>query len=346
MTPDEDERTATGRAWPTAADEGWARRVRADLLREDVPAVLADAVLQDARAVCADSGRPAAEVFGTPQEYVRQRPQESLDPDLRARYDRDGAPDAPDAPGLLLRLGGAALFVSIGTAAREGWTAEGGYAHAALLAAVLGTFLLGSEALRRRRAGRLRGSRSAWAWAVVTAVAGIGAARLLRDDPARLDVPVLVPLLTSVAVVAVGAGLRARRPVAPLPAVPEVAPEQWFTRLEQVLRGRHLVPSATARREAAEARAFWTASGASHPREEFGTPEAYAVVLTDGDDAPRRRRATGQAVVTTLVAVLALVNLALALLDGDAGWWWRALTALVLGAVAVASWVRLARARA
>ena len=347
--PGEDEQFLAGpcEGWPRIEDEDWGRRVRAGLLREDVPQVLADAVLEQARAACRDSGRPASEVFGTPAQYVRQRPQESLDPDLRARYDRAGVPEGFDASHLVVRIGVVGLVVSIGTAARQGWTAEQGYAHAALLVAVFGAFLLGGEALRRRGAGRLRSSRRAWAWAAVVAVAGTGAAAALREHPARLEVPVLVPLLASAAVVVAGALLPGPRPAAGTAGTAGgTTPEQWFTRLEHLLRGRHLVPPARARREVDEARAFWLASGTEHPQVEFGTPQAYAVVLTDGDDAPRRRRAAWQAAVATLFGVLTLVNLTRSLLDGGAGWWWRALVALVLCGAAAASWVRFARTRA
>ena len=336
-----------GEGWPTADDEDWGQRVRTGLLREDVPEVLADAVLEQVRTACRDSGRPAREVFGPPAEYVRQRPQESLDPELRARYDRNGVPDGFDASDVILRVGAVGLVISISTAAREGWTAEHGYAHAVLLLAVLGAFLLGAEALRRRGAGRLRSSRSVWGAAVVVAITGIGSAAALRDDPARLNVPMLVPLLTCVAIIVAGALLRKRRPVAESSRGPrDTTPEQWFTQLEHLLRGRHLMASARARREVAEARTFWEASGTEHPQVEFGTPQTYAVVLTDGDEAPRRRRAAWQAGVATLVGVLTLVNLARSLLEGEAGWWWRAIVALILCGAAAASWVRFARTRA
>ncbi|MBB2903033.1 hypothetical protein FHR75_003869 [Kineococcus radiotolerans] len=345
----EDDRSVTGPGEnrPTAGDEDWARRVRAGLLRDDVPQVLADAVLEQARAACRDSGRPATEVFGAPSEYVRQRPQESLDPELRARYDRDGVPEGFDASAVVLRLGVVGLAISIGTTAREGWTAEHGYAHAALLAAVLATFLLGGEALRRRGAGRLRSSRSAWVGSAAVAVAGLGAAWALRDDPARVDVPMSAPLLACVAIVAAGVLLRRRRPAAGTAGVPDdTTPDEWFTRLEHLLRGRHLMAPARTRWEVDEARAFWRAGGTEHPQVEFGTPQAYAVVLTDGDDAPRRRRAAWRAAAATLFGVLALTNLARSLIDGETGGWWRTVVALLLCGAAVASWVRLARARA
>ncbi|OEV13885.1 hypothetical protein AN219_28695 [Streptomyces nanshensis] len=105
--------------------------------------------------------------------------------------------------------------------------------------------------------------------------------------------------------------------------------EAWLRRLEGLLRGRHKVSRADARRLAAEAREHLAAGGA-RPEEEFGDVEEYALRLVEEGAARRRTRESLNWTRTAALFVLLVISL----VDrdwNDFGWWqWCTLAAALI----------------
>lgn len=169
--------------------------------------------------------------------------------------------------------------------------------------------------------------------------AGVVGALSLRDRPVLGEVPTLVPLLVCVALVVLAARQPSQVDLADEDAPDESAPE-WFDRLAGVLRGRYYLSRRDVRHHVAEAQAFWRDTGATHPRDEFGSPQVYALRLLEGSARPRSTRMRLEALFYTLMTALAVALLVGSITDGEGvgDLLWRVAGLLLFGSLAVRAW--------
>ena len=284
--------------WPTEQDRRWAERV---LVRAAVShgAVDIGAELDAVHDAVIDTGSSARELFGPADDYARQLAEQAA-PAVRA-----AEPDWP-LSSILFFLGLPTLFGSLLVWLRSGWSVDVTPRAVAVATVVVVGMTLIVVAVRQWRSGR-RGCAAAVVVAVLAVVVGgvSWAFELSATEELISDLPVVV-------IAAVGLGLIAAGLF--WPDDPEVVqtgpvgtPEEYLRRLEGLLRGRHHLSASTARDRVTLAREHWVASGAEHPFEEFGAPEAYALDLADQtpESATRGRRLE---LGLSLLAVLVVVS--------------------------------------
>jgi len=331
--------TSTSTRWPTDEDQAWGDRLLLRLgLDSTVPAGVADEAVADARDACRESGRPAAELFGDADAYAREVARERVPVDERASVDLDGGTPRSRMTHLLLTVGLAGTFLCLTLLVTSGWTAGVSPAHVVLFAGVLLSWVAVLWGLLDRRAGLVRSGWAWWAGAAVGIAGSAAAAVSLKDHEPLFEMPLLVPLAASVALVV--AAVNRTPPPPPADASSALTADAWFDRLAGLLRGRYYLPRAAVRQHVADARAHWQDSGASHPRDEFGAPEVYALELLDGSPEPRRNRRLASAWGYTAFAGFWTYNLVMAVVDGDGTWGvvWRTAALLLMAGLAAQTW--------
>ncbi|MBI9114496.1 hypothetical protein [Sanguibacter suaedae] len=328
--------------WLHPDDEAWGDRLLARLLvTHDVALDDAESAVEDARRACHESGRTAAELFGSADAHAREVANDIVPVTKRAAVDLDGASPRDRWTLLLLGTGWLGSIWSIWLLVADGWWVDVEPAALALLAGIVvgaaGTWF-GTLA---RTAGDLRGCWSWWALGAVGIVAGAVGASSFSDVAPLGEVPTLVVLAAAVAVIVVGF-VREEPRAEPDPAPGGTTPDAWFDRLHGLLRGRYHLPRATARQHVADARSHWTDTGSVHPEDEFGTPEVYALELLDGSPEPERRKARYATWLYTVVAGYWAFVTTTTVLDDGSLWSivWRAVAFLLFAGSAVSAWRR------
>ncbi|WP_070017941.1 hypothetical protein [Streptomyces nanshensis] len=335
-----------------AHDTQWGDRLTLFLTYRGVDAATARNCAREALAHCAESGERPEETFGDAKEYAEQLAAAHLPAAARARADHPGhlAPeDYREAPwlvpgGLLLVCGGVLWF-------QDGlWTTPtaAGTAQVALLVV---TFVLAAWAQAFRAEGRTRAAGGALVAALAGAVLVAVAMEVLpHDGLMRIPAPLLLP--AGAGLLWLGGRVGTHRAASAAATTAASTPpgtagvradegrehdaEAWLRRLEGLLRGRHKVSRADARRLTAEAREHLAGTG-TLPEEEFGGAEEYALRLVEEGAARRRSRESLSWNGTALLFVLVVISLVDR--DGaDFGWWQWCLTA---AAVAMACWLIL-----
>jgi len=298
------------RAW-TDEDEAWADRVRlVALARHGLDGAAVEKALVVAAAAVEDSRQRAADLFGPADAYAQELADDQPD-DLRA-----GEEDARSALALGLVVGGAlAVVAAVLAAVATGWWLPVSVRGLVGVPLVGGGAPLAGLAVRWWRGGRLRPAGGA---GVAAAAVVVVAAAVLTGGPAEVlgRVPVLALGLLGVGLVTAGALLPTGvRPVRDDSSA--LSPQDWYGRLEGVLRGRHAVPRARAREMTAEARAHVRSSGAAHPAVELGDPRLHALALVDASgERERWRQSRSQRFDLALVALLLVLAGSTALEDG------------------------------
>ncbi len=277
------------------ADADWEDDFLLELVDHGLGWEAAEACVDEALAHCAEAGERPDDAFGDAKKYAERIARGRIPASQRARTDYDGKTTMDDywgapllLPGYCLLLGGIVMWIESGL-----WL---DVSIAGLVFTVLfGTlFAVIGAANALRSAGRLRAAVVAWCVALsMTVPAALAAFELPHATLARIPTPSLFPagaLLIWLGTLmqrpgAVGRKastflLRRARMLRPA-ATAEVRNERWLHRLEGLLRGRHEVRRADARRFVDEARAHLEASGAP-PEEEFGDVEQYALSLAEG----------------------------------------------------------------
>ncbi|WP_371528053.1 hypothetical protein OG302_20175 [Streptomyces sp. NBC_01283] len=333
--------------WPSGDDARWAAEFELALAVEHSPPEgLAEEALEEARMTAVEAGAPVREVLGDPTAYAETVAAERIDETRRSSVDVEGfAPGDRFTSSLLLAGGQVALFGVVLWAAnglwmRVGWATGG----AGLLLAVLIVLVTGVVP-ELRAAGRLRAGRVAMACAVVLVVV---CAALFTAVPRGPQVSVPAPSLFAVGALlgavgwritpeSVGRWFRGRTvPAEDIRSGREgdagSDDEAWLTRLFALLRGRHGVPAADARRSVAEARDHLAASGGSAAGE-FGDVEVYALRLSEGPG--KSRRAARAEVVPTVLFTGGLLWWGIDLVSDPEPaslWFWAKVAVLVAGA--------------
>lgn len=333
-TADTDAQDAQG-----TRDAQWGDRLTLFLTYRGVGPETARGHAQEALAHCAESGERPEDAFGDAKEYAERLAAAHLPASRRARTDHPGhlAPeDYREAPwlvpgGFLLVCGGVLWF-------SDGLWATLTAAGTTQVALMIAAFVLAAWAQVFRAEGRTRAASGMLAAALGTAVlVGMAMEFLPHTGLTRIPAPVLVP--AGAALLWLGGRVGTRR-AATADARPgeglEHDAEAWLRRLEGLLRGRHRVSRADARRLTAEARGHLAGTG-TLPEEEFGGVEEYALRLVEEGAARRRSREALSWNSTALLFVLVVISL----VDRDSahfGWWQWCLTA---AAVVMACWLAL-----
>ncbi|MEU4798689.1 hypothetical protein [Streptomyces sp. NPDC023327] len=273
--------------WDRPEDEEWADTVHVRLaLDHDAPADLTDAVLAEAHQLVREAGLPAREVLGAPGAYARTVAAERISEERRARVDPHGLTPAERLRACLGLLGFLGFALSALHWIEDGLWVTGSWTSVAGCAAITATITLGALAFAARAAGRMRGM---WGFFAAAACAFVGGVSLAATAPRErlFDVPVPV-LMAACAAWAVGAYAFPDAPLdrwfAPRPPAGD---EQWLTRLEGLLRGRHTMPAAEARGHVREARQHLATADGERAEDAFGDVEVYAMRLAEG---PRKQR--------------------------------------------------------
>jgi hypothetical protein len=338
--------TYTKNDWIRPEDEQWGTAVewRLALVHPAATRGLIEQVLMEAQQACADSGRPATELFDDAESYADPVARDRISEEHRASGDMDGITPAEHLQGVLLGVGFIGVALSILLLITNGFSVEtspwqlvmlatGNLAYAAALAAVL-----------TRRAGQVKRS---WSLVAVTVAAlGTGAfiAVSVRDLPSLRDLPTLVPLVVYLAILVGAWNLPSPAPRTAAPK--ELSIEDWFAQLGGLLRGRYYLPRAAATRYVAEARAIWQESGTTHPQAELDVPQVYALQLLDGSPQPHRAQRRFLAWAATTVAAMWTTLTVVYLVTGDApgDLLWRWFVSAFFVAAAAGAWRRYLRA--
>lgn len=288
--------------WASAEDQRWGDAVRWRLAVSHPAATrpLIEQVLVEAQQACTESGLTAHELFGDAESYAAEVAGERISEEERAAVDMDGIAPAEHVQGMLLAVGFAGTLLSVVLMLVHGWFVEVSPWQLVMLAAGSVAFATAAGGVLARSAGQLRRS---WFLAALTLVAlGAGAAvgLVLQDRPPLGELPTLVPALVYGALF-VGAW-NIPTP-APRPADRRDLPaEAWFGELEGVLRGRYYLDRTAVSRYVTEARTAWQESATTHPQDELGSPQVYALQVMDGSPQPQRARRRFTAWAATLVA--------------------------------------------
>ncbi|MGW0535833.1 hypothetical protein [Streptomyces sp. NPDC003032] len=298
--------------WVREEDQEWADSVHVRLvLDHDAPAGLADEALAEAHQVVDEAGLPALEVLGDPDAYARTVAAERISEEHRAKVDAHGMTPGERVSASLATLGFIGFVLCVLDWIEDGLWAEWSWASLAGCVTVVVVALLGTLAFVARGAGRIRGIWGMWGFlaGAVCAVAGGGAVAATAPGERLFSVPVPV-LMAACAAWTVGAyafpDATLDRWFTPRP---HGGDEQWLTRLEGLLRGRHAMTAAEARGHVREARQHLAGAGREHAEDAFGDVEVYAMRLAEG---PRKRQRLARhklyraAAMAMLFAVLAV----------------------------------------
>lgn len=344
-------------------DADWARSALARLALDDVREPLARAAVAELAPVLAESGEPAADLFGPAVEWARDR---------QAEWAAAGVPaTAPPGPTSLRAavhdtLVGAAV-VTVGFTvvemAGEGWRIDLTVAFV-LFPLLMSLGVVGVRAAWHAvvpRRGRGLGAAAAGGLLVAYAVAVAGA--VLALDPVSLGtVPgvwmALVSAAYGLAASAVGR-LWPQRPEDPDGEAPAAGPhvaepprpglaapsdDAWTNALRAALRERGDMTEARVRTVVAEAVAHARQTGRPLP-EEFGSPGSYAARFARDPVVLSRRGAWSATLLALCPVALAVVYVV------DDGWawdsrYWTLVVWFVLAAsLAVPAWWRALRVR-
>ncbi|MEV5982028.1 hypothetical protein [Streptomyces sp. NPDC052114] len=307
-------------SWAREADQEWADRVRVRLvLDHDAPAGLADEVLSEAHQVVTEADLPASEVLGTADAYARTVAAERISEEHRAKVDANGLTPGERVSASLGTFGFIGFVLCVLYWIEDGLWVSGSWTSVAGCTTVVVVVSLVTLAFVARAAGRMRGM---WGFLAGAACAVAGGAAVLSALPDAQLFEVPVPVLMAGCVAwAVGVYLF---PDAVLDRWftprPHADDEQWLTRLEGLLRGRHAMTAAEARGHVQEARQHLAAPGGERADDTFGDVEVYAMRLAEG---PRKRQRIARHKLYRAVAMAGiLVVLAVdeAVRSGFTGW--------------------------
>lgn len=311
-----------------------------DELVSEVEGHLADA--SDSSGDESRSRETYEEFFGTPQEYVDElvREQVPVAQQAKAAYGhREHLVVSGVSIGLFLVIFAVAFAVT------------GFWSIRVTTAGLVGCLLLWAASLAfahipdmLRATGRPR-----WGYAsllVPLVLVGLMIAAFVTL-PRRVlgSVPVVVLGLAGVLVAGVflRLGMRGRRRGSARGAKTDT-PNAWISQLEGLLVGRHDLPRPEARRLVADTESHLRSCEASHPADEFGPVEQYALRLAEGakNRPPFWRRAN---VINGSLSVLYLGMFVLNVVDDPSGWLTWMYFALFLGFTALAFWASRQRNR-
>ncbi|NRQ51626.1 hypothetical protein [Aeromicrobium stalagmiti] len=270
--------TTSEHVWTDDADEQWADAFTLAAAR--LPAVRHGDImgwLDEVHTAVGDSEVSAEALYGTPDEAAEHLPA-GMPIARRAAVDAEGMTPREAADGVLMTMGAFLLGLAVWGFATRGWSLDVTAPAAALVAIVVPLGTGGwTTALLLRRNGRLRAS---WlAAATVTLLAAVAmASTLLVADPDQVVVTVPVLAVGALGLVTATLGWFLPTPDAVVDDRSRDWPaDQWYLRLEGVLRGRHGVARTAARTAIEETRSYVEESGAPHPYNEFGAPEIHAL---------------------------------------------------------------------
>ncbi|NLU75992.1 hypothetical protein HCC61_25635 [Streptomyces sp. HNM0575] len=264
----------------TDADfEAWVMTTRIALAKEGVNHHVADPLLEDVKARCAESGRSPEEIFGSPREFAAvtaaEQPAETMEKrDTHGLTATDHITGAPFV--LVLQVLVVGVLWSLLT-----WTFSFDFTPASLTGSVLTGLCLmilygAPDGLRSAGHPRL----VPWAFGLAGLLVLLAATAFTTLPRTHLvTVPLWAIVLTCLALLAFQ--LRGSKP--PRPSGSENDPadtEAWLRRLTRVLVGRYDLPPARARELAEEARGHLDVS-ASTPTQEFGPLDEYAKNLAE-----------------------------------------------------------------
>jgi hypothetical protein len=328
--------------WVRPEDEQWGAgvQVRLALAHPAATRELIERVLTEAQQACADSGRPAQELFGDAADYAYEVADQRIPPEERAAVDMDGIAPAEQLQAALLALGLVGLALSVLLLLVGGWRVEISPWQLVVLAAGNVAYLAATGAVLARGAGQMRRSWSLVALAAAVLVGATAAAIPLEERPPVGDLPTLLPVAVYLAVV-VGAWNMPRLGRRPARR-PDLPAEKWFAQLDGLLRGRYHLTRAVAARYVGEARVTWQESAAARPGDELGSPQVYAMQLMDGSPQPHRARRRSDAWVATAIAAMWTVHTGVYLWNGaePGALTWRLVAVLVFVVLAVLAWRR------
>ncbi len=322
--------------WPTREDARWSLMVLLAAGRHGVPVEEVHDDLEVTLAAVIDSGTPAEELFGPPEEHAR-----SIAAEVPAEVQDAGDTEswADVATGTLFGVGALGLVATPMILLDSGWSVPVTPNGLGIVVVLVLGMALGMGVQRWWRNGRLRAGAISGAIGVVGLFGGVAASMSL---PGHDRVLAQIPT-AGVAVVTVGslwwAARRSKRRSTPTPI--DVDAPTWFSRLSGLLRGRHHLSAQTTRDVVTQARQHLAASGARHPSHEFGTPGTYArIIAAQTTESVTRgaRRAWFLRLGATLLAGFVVIG---AVVDGGMTWltWVGAVGILALG------WDLIARRR-
>ncbi|WP_055703321.1 hypothetical protein [Streptomyces silaceus] len=307
-------------AWAREEDEKWADAVRVRLvLDHDAPAGLADEVLAEAHQVVTEADLPASEVLGTATAYARTVAAERISEERRAKVDTHGLTPGERVSATLGTFGFIGFVLCVLYWIQDGLWVEGSWTSVAGCATVVVVATLGTLAFVARAAGRFQGMRGFFAGAACAVAGGAAVIATASEERLfRLPVPVLMAACVAWSV---GAYLF---PDAVLDRWftprPHAGDEQWLTRLEGLLRGRHAMTAAEARGHVQEARQHLAGPGGERAEDAFGDVEVYAMRLAEG---PRKRQRIARHKLYRNVAmagILTVLAVDEAVTSGFSGW--------------------------
>ncbi|MFI6649989.1 hypothetical protein ACIBI8_20540 [Streptomyces sp. NPDC050529] len=285
-------------SWPTEGDETWAARFTLALTLEHyAPEGLRERTLAEVHDVAVESGMPAQELFGDPDDYAATVAVEGSGPDHRSTLDVNGLPPGSHFTGAVLLTGGLAMLFGVFLWFQEGFRLPVGWGSG-IAAALLGAlFVLTLGVIPElRAAGRLRSSWIAAGCAFVLLVAtATGFAAVPPGTGTSVPAPVLCLIGALLAALGwrlpeerVGQWFNGRRASAAT-----MTDEAWLARFAALLRGRHRLSPELTRQHTAEVRDHLRASG-GNAADEFGRPEIHALRLAEG---PGRRERAARALL-------------------------------------------------
>ncbi|MFP3988894.1 hypothetical protein U9R90_15600 [Streptomyces sp. E11-3] len=325
-------------SWPTADDKKWAAEFEFTLAwGHSAPKGLAEQVLAEAHETAVESGAPVRELLGDPVAYAATVAAERVGEAHRSTVDLRGFEPGGRFTTALLMAGGKTVLFGIVLWLSEGFWLSVGWPSgiASVLFGVLFVLVIGVTP-ELRAAGRLRASWVAIGCAPVLAVAcAIGFTSLPPGPQVSIPAPSLFAYGALLCAVGwrlpdetAGRWFAGRRATA---AIPPADDEAWLARLAGLLRGRHGLPPRAVRLCLAEARDHLKSSG-GNAADEFGTPEIYALRLTDGPARPKRA-ARGLIWGQVLVGVMYcwFVYDILSSPDPTSVWFWTRVAVAVIG---------------
>lgn len=316
------------RQWSNPEDEQWGREFAESLASmPGISSDLASEALHDAQLASEESGCRASELFGSPVTFAEQIRRERVPVEIRAGVGNDGITARDRLKVLLTATGLTGASLSIGLFIVSGWSFL--LTPSGLSLAVGGTVALVGAlfGFQQRYAGHVRWGWTWWLAGLVGLVSSAVFAATVSDHTALLLLPTLLPFLVSLVALIISEALSySPKPVA---TFSDQAPEIWFNQLAGILRGRYQLSRIETQHQVAEAQNFWHDSGCSHPYDEFGSPEVYALEILEVSDKPRRASQHREALLYSIIA-LTCVFLAVDTL-GASGFTWSSL--FPLGAI-------------
>jgi hypothetical protein len=286
----------------------WELSTRLALAERGISYRIADPLIEEARAQCAESGLDPDLTCGSPAEFtaavLADLPEGSLD-DL----DRHGMSVNDYLTGSLFAVGWLTIVWSI-----FGAVLAGSFTVDLTQARLVGSALLGVTLISAYgvpgalwASGRRRLANWSYALTVVLIVLTATAfVELPRTVFARVPMPALI--VVGAALIWLSLRLSEDRfasadELGATGTPVELEPEQWFTRLHGLLITRHEVPTRRAAELVAEARSHLGETGTASPAAEFGPVSRYAAALAEPETDHRPPWWRTRPAQTTLAAV-------------------------------------------